>query len=130
MSRLTTLVLLGALIIVVTIVLLRSSQPSAHQPGQDESPRLPAIGATAEIKLPFYGCEKSEDLGTIVALVQQDDALAAARYARLHCIELKAGGKGKVEDISLSSMQVCLRPPGDDRCYWTRREMLADYKID
>jgi hypothetical protein len=119
-KKLTTLAFLGALLTVG--LTLRSSQPFAQSPG------LPQIGSTAEMKTAFYGCESSDDLGRIVELVQQADALGAARHAKSHCIDLNAGSKGKVEAISLESMQVCLRPAGDHRCYWTRREMLTDYR--
>jgi hypothetical protein len=119
--RLTALAFLVALMTVGTMLMVRSSQPSAH---------LPPIGSTAEMKTAFYGCESSGDLIRIVALVQEKDALGAAHHAKSHCIDLIAGSKGKVEDASLESMQVCLRPAGDHRCYWTRREMLTDYRQD
>jgi len=126
MRKLTTLVFLGALFIVGAIFTVRSSQPAAHQPAQETSSRLPPIGSTAEVKLPFYGCEKSDDLSRIVEFIRENDALAAARYAQLHCIDLKEGSKGKVEDTLAWSMEVCLRPVGSNRCYWTRSEMLTD----
>jgi putative hemolysin len=124
MRKLTTLAFLGALMTLGAILMFRSSQPSAQPPG------LPPIGSTAEMKTAFYGCESSDDLSRIVELVQESDALGAAHHAKSHCIDLNAGSKGTVEDSSLESMQVCLRPTGDHRCYWTRREMLADYRND
>jgi hypothetical protein len=124
MRKLTTLAFLGALITVGAILTVRSSQPSAQSLG------LPPIGSTAEMKRAFYGCESSDDLSRIVQLVEEADALGAARHAKSHCIDLNAGSKGKVEDTSLESVQVCLRPAGDHRCYWTRREMLTDYRED
>jgi hypothetical protein len=124
MRRLTALAFLVALMTVGTMLMVRSSQPSA------KSPALPLIGSTAEMKTAFYGCESSDDLIRIVELVQKSDALGAAHHAKSHCIDLIAGSKGKVEDASLQSMQVCLRPAGDHRCYWTRREMLTDYRED
>jgi hypothetical protein len=120
MRRLAALAFLVAVMTVGTMLMVRSSQ----------SPRLPPIGSTAEMKTAFYGCESSGDLIKIVALVQESDALGAAHHAKSHCIDLIAGSKGKVEDASLESMQVCLRPAGDQRCYWTRREMLTDYRQD
>jgi len=120
MRKVTTLAFLGALMAVGTILMVRSSQPAAQSPG------LPPIGSIAEMKSAFYGCESSDDLSRIVELVQEADALGAARHAKSHCIDLNAGSKGKVEDTALESMQVCLRPTGDHRCYWTRREMLTD----
>jgi hypothetical protein len=120
MRRLAALAFLVALMTVGTILMVRSSQ----------SPSLPKIGSTAEMKTAFYGCESSGDLIRIVELVQESDALGAAHHAKSHCIDLIAGSKGKVEDASLQSMQVCLRPAGDHRCYWTRREMLTDYRED
>jgi hypothetical protein len=111
------------------ILTVRSSH-SAHQPAQEKSVGLPAIGSTAEVNLAFYGCEKSGDLSRIVELIRQDDALGAARYAQLHWVDLKEGSKGVVEDTSHWSMQVCLRPVNKYRCYWTRREMLTDYNTD
>jgi hypothetical protein len=122
--KVTTLAFLGALMAVGTILMVRSSQPAAQSLG------VPQIGSTAEMKSAFYGCESSDDLSRIVELVQEADALGAARHAKSHCIDLNAGSKGKVEDTSLESMQVCLRPTGDLRCYWTRREMLTDYRKD
>jgi hypothetical protein len=124
MRKLTPVAFLVALVIVGTILMVRSSKPSAQSLG------LPPIGSTAEMKTTFYGCESSYDLSRIVELVQESDALGAARHAKTHCIDLNAGSKGKVEVTSLESMQVCLRPAGDHRCYWTRREMLADYRQD
>lgn len=124
MRRLTALAFLVALMTVGTILMVRSSQPSAH------SPVLPRIGSTAEMKSAFYGCESADDLSRIVELVQDSDALGAAHHAKSHCIDLNAGSKGKVENASLESMQVCLRLAGGHRCYWTRREMLTDYRED
>ena len=124
MRKLTALAFLVALMSVGTILMVRSSQPAAH------SLILPQIGSTAEMKTAFYGCESSDDLSRIVELVQESDALGAAHHAKSHCIDLNAGSKGTVEDTSLESMQVCLRPTGNHRCYWTRREMLADYRKD
>lgn len=124
MRKLTTLVSLVAVMAIGTILTVRSSQPSA------QSPRLPPIGSPAEMRASFYGCRNSDDLGRIVTYIRQNDALAAARHAQIHCVDLNAGRQGKVEDTSPSSMQVCFRPAGDSRCYWTRREMLTDYEKD
>ena len=124
MRKLTALAFLVALMSVGAILMVRSSQPSAH------SLILPQIGSTAEMKTAFYGCESSDDLSRIVELVQESDALGAAHHAKSHCIDLNAGSKGEVEHVSLESMQVCLRPTGDQRCYWTRREMLTDRRED
>jgi hypothetical protein len=124
MRKLTALAFLGALMAIGTILTVRSSQPSA------QSPRLPPIGSSAEMRASFYGCQNSDDLGRIVAYIRQNDALAAARHAQLHCVDLNAGKQGEVEDTSAWSMQVCFRPAGESRCYWTRREMLTDYEED
>jgi hypothetical protein len=55
------------------------------------------------------------------------DREAADRYGADHCTRLAAKRSFKVEHISAGSMAVCLRPAGDYRCYWTRREMLSDF---
>ena len=83
------------------------------------------IGSTVRTdSSPVLGCANYDHWKRLLEFVYQKDQDAFTKFAAAHCNMIEPNIQTYVEESSLRTNSVCIRPRGETTCFWVQRSRV------